>query len=136
MPLIDWKPEFSVEIPSIDAEHRKLIDYVNELHEAMRAGKSAEILGKVVKGLVDYTKTHFAREEKLMKDHGYGELDRHAGEHAALIKQVGDVVARFEANKTTGLSIEVSTFLRDWLQKHILGTDKRYSAHLKAKGVK
>ena len=55
---------------------------------------------------------------------------------ALVIRQVGDVAARFEANRTVGLSIEVSTFLRDWLQKHILGTDKRYSAHLKAKGVR
>ena len=34
------------------------------------------------------------------------------------------------------LSIEVMDFLKDWLIKHILATDKEYSVFLISKGVK
>lgn len=136
MALFDWKPEYSVEIASIDAQHKKLVDFINELHDAMRAGKGAEALGKVLKGLVDYTKNHFAAEEKLMAEHGYADLAAHKAEHEALLEKVGEVTAKFEQSKGSGLTIDVMNFLRDWLTKHILGTDRKYSAHLKAKGVK
>lgn len=136
MALITWKPEYSVEIASIDLQHRKLVDLVNELHDAMRDGRGGDALGKVLRGLVDYTKNHFAAEEKLMADAGYADLPAHLVEHRELLKKVGEIAERFEKTKGAGLTIEVMNFLRDWLTKHILGTDKKYAPHLKSKGVK
>ena len=34
------------------------------------------------------------------------------------------------------LSMEVMNFLKNWLVKHIMGTDKHYGPYLNAKGVK
>lgn len=136
MALIGWKPEYSVDITSIDQQHKKLVDFINELHDAMRDGKGADALGKVLRGLVDYTKTHFAAEEKLMKEHGYGDFAAHLDQHKDLLKKVEEIADKFEKTKGSGLTIEVMNFLRDWLTKHILGTDKKYVPHLKAKGVK
>jgi hemerythrin len=33
-------------------------------------------------------------------------------------------------------SMEVMEFLKNWLNDHILGTDKKYGPHLASKGVK
>jgi len=41
----------------------------------------------------------------------------------------------YQAGKTS-LTIEVFKFLTDWLNKHILETDKKYSAYLNSKGIK
>jgi len=33
------------------------------------------------------------------------------------------------------MSVEVMEFLKDWLEKHILGTDRKYGPFLNDKGV-
>jgi hemerythrin len=86
--------------------------------------------------LIDYTKVHFAHEEKLMAEHGYPDSPGHKAEHVALAKQVLDVQAKFKSGASAVLSMDVLNFLKEWLLKHIQGTDKKYVAHFKSKGVK
>jgi hemerythrin len=34
------------------------------------------------------------------------------------------------------MSVEILSFLQNWLQNHILTTDKKYSSHLQAAGIR
>ena len=67
MATITWSDNLSVNIKEIDTEHKKLINMINELHSAMGSGKGREAMERSLPGLVDYTKTHFAYEEKLFQ---------------------------------------------------------------------
>ena len=67
MALIDWSESMSVGIPGIDEQHKKLVQMINELHEAMKARKAADVMGKILDELIRYTTTHFGFEEKLMQ---------------------------------------------------------------------
>ena len=58
MSFFEWKDDYSVGIDKIDKQHRKLVGYLNELYESMKAGKGKGTLGAVLKGLVEYTKNH------------------------------------------------------------------------------
>lgn len=132
MAYFNWTSEFSVENISIDEQHKQLFQITNDLHDAMKAGKSKEILSELISRLVDYTKTHFSNEEKLMEKYKYPELDRHKTEHAKLVKKVLDYQKNF--NVTSAItSIDIMNFLKDWLTSHILGTDKKYISYLKGK---
>ena len=71
-----------------------------------------------------------------MKLHAYPNFTAHKAEHDALTKQVLEVQAKFRAGATAALSVEVMNFLKNWLIKHIMGTDKSYGPHLNGKGVK
>ena len=135
MTYFAWNEKYSVHIREIDEQHKKLVSLVNELFEAMQAGKGKDVLGKVLSGLVTYTKSHFATEERLMRDHGYDEYLVHKQVHDSLTKKVLELNAQFQSGQTA-LTIQVSNFLKDWLTNHILGTDKKYSALLNRKGVK
>jgi hemerythrin len=134
MNLINWTNDLSVNIRAIDDEHKKLIAMVNELHSAMGSGKGKEAMGKVLAGLVEYTKTHFATEERLMEKHAYAGYLNHKAQHDALTKQVVDLNAKFQEGKTM-VTVEVMNFLKDWLAKHILESDKKYSPFLNSKGI-
>lgn len=134
MALITWTENFSVQVQSIDDQHKKLIGLVNDLYDAMRAGKARDVLGKVLSELIDYTVYHFGTEEKLFVKYGYPEYKAHKKEHDDLTKQAVALKEKFD-NGNMMITIEVMNFLKDWLNNHILGTDKKYGPFLSAKGV-
>ncbi len=135
MAFFDWKAEYSLELSEIDGQHKKLVEMLNELYVALKAGEGREALGGILAGLVNYTKTHFATEERLMKSYGYPGYLEHKEKHEKMAAKVLGYVQKFEANEIKS-PIEISNFLKDWLKKHILSTDKAYSPFLKEKGVR
>lgn len=135
MALLEWKETYSVSVQKYDEQHKKLISLINNLHAAMSAGKGKEALGVIFTELIEYTKHHFADEEAEFKKHKYPEIALHQMEHEKLTKEVLKYYNEFMAGKTN-LSIEILNFLKNWLQNHIMGTDKRYAPFLKSKGVK
>ena len=134
MPLMTWKDEYSVKIQTIDSQHKKLIDLLNQIYDASRLGKGKEVLGKILNELVVYTKVHFTTEEDFFKKFSYPDYVLHKIEHDKLTKQVTDFQEQYEAGNAT-LSIEIMQFLKDWLSDHILGTDKKYVEFLHSKGL-
>jgi len=134
MPLIQWAPKYSVNIREIDQQHQKLMALINELYDGMNAAHSKETLGKVLDELINYTVYHFSTEEKLFQKHGYPESTAHKAEHDKLTKTASELKKKFDANQAQ-ITVEVMNFLRDWLNNHILGTDKKYSGYLNGKGV-
>ena len=135
MALINWSDSLSVNVNEIDLQHRKLIDMINELNEAMKIGKGKDSLGKIINGLISYTATHFKTEEQFFDKFGYPDTVNHKKEHVAFVKKVTDFKIGFEKNNLP-LTVEVMNFLSDWLKNHIKGTDKKYSAFFNQKGLK
>ena len=125
MALLDWNPSFSVDVPEMDAEHKKLISLVNKLNEAMKTGKAKDEMDRVFGELASYTMNHFASEERWMQRVGYPDLERQKIEHQALLKQVTDFKADYDAGKAM-ISVKLMGFLRDWVRNHIQKSDKEY----------
>lgn len=136
MPLMEWNTKLSVGVNTFDEEHKVLVGMVNELFDAVQAGHGREVLGGIVDRLIAYTANHFAHEERFMTLHKYPDLAAHKAEHEALVKQVLDVQAKYHSGATATLSIDVLNFLKNWLVKHIQGTDKKYGPFLTEHGVK
>ena len=134
MALMEWSPVFSVKVKKFDDQHKKLVDLVNQLHDAMKAGQGNAMLGVVLQSLITYTATHFKDEEQVMQANGYPDLVRHKGEHEKLVKQVLDLQKKFQAGGSV-LTMTVMSFLKDWLITHIQGEDKKYGVYLNAKGI-
>ncbi|MHB1687843.1 MAG: bacteriohemerythrin [Ignavibacteriaceae bacterium] len=134
MALINWSDEYSVKIKSIDRQHSKLIDLINELHSAMKEGKGKEFIGKAIDKLIDYTQVHFKHEESLMEKYSYPGYLKHKSLHDDLVRQVLEIKKNFSEGKVV-LSQEVLNFLKKWLVEHIVGTDKQYTSFLNIKGV-
>ncbi|MGA9763558.1 MAG: bacteriohemerythrin [Rhodomicrobium sp.] len=136
MPYMEWSDKLSVGIASIDAQHKKLVEMANGLFDAMKAGHGKEVLGKTLDGLVSYTVTHFNYEEQLFAKTSYPGAAGHKQEHEALKKQVQAIQEKMKLGVSFAQSMEVMEFLKNWLLNHILGSDKAYSPHLAAKGIR
>jgi hemerythrin len=134
MPILPWNNSLAIGIASIDAQHQQLVSYLNELYDAMTAKKGPEVTGRILSQLVDYTVKHFAHEEQFFAQTGYPDSAAHIKEHNDLKQKVGEFGKSFAAGKAT-INAELMNFLRSWLMTHIMQSDKKYVAHLKAKGA-
>ena len=131
MPLIVWKAEYSVENRDLDAQHQKLMDLINELHEGMLQGKGALVLQPVLDRLISYTKNHFKAEEQYMQAAGFPHSLAHKQQHEKLTQEVAQFITDVRSGKLT-LSLQISQFLKQWLDRHILGSDQQYVRHCRA----
>lgn len=134
MALFNWTEDYSVKVNGLDNQHKKLVDLINDLHSAMKEGKSKEVLGRIINELISYTKFHFTAEENLMLQNKYPEYAKHKEEHEAFTKKVMEFEEKFSRGSVV-LSQEIIIFLKDWLINHIQGTDKNYSPYLSNKVV-
>ncbi len=134
MALVDWKDVYTVNISEVDTQHKKLVQLINELHDAVKMGKAKEIMGKVLNDLVDYTLYHFATEEKYFDAYDYPDSELHKKQHKELVEQVAALQKKYESGERV-ITIEVMNFLRDWLHDHIVGSDKKFGPYLNSKGV-
>ncbi|MEO1063794.1 MAG: bacteriohemerythrin [Actinomycetota bacterium] len=129
-----WGPALQVGFGDIDAQHKRLVELVNELNDEMRAGSGRDAVGPVLTELVRYTVDHFAFEERLMQEHDISTSAAHLDEHRQLVAQVASFKEDYEAG-SAAVSVELMTFLRKWLTGHILKSDKALARELKQKGA-
>lgn len=131
MAYFDWAPDMVIDNGIIDADHRKLIELVNALHDATVEGRGREIVGDIITKLMGYTQEHIRREEALMESIHFPNLDKHRSQHRNLMEKAQLIEQRFKAGQITVAS-QLSTLLRDWLSLHIRRSDKEFVPYLKS----
>ncbi len=134
MSLFEWNESYSVGYPEIDTQHKRLFKLAEDLNSAMAAGKGKQMLSQTLANLINYTKGHFASEERLMQRYGYPEYPQHKVEHDKLTAQVLAFQSDFSAGRVM-LSIDLMLFLKNWLSHHIGKIDQKVAAHIKAKAA-
>ncbi len=135
MSLFTWNEKYSVHVEAMDNQHKKLFELITRLHEAMSAGKGNAELEEILRGLKEYTTTHFADEEKYMESFKYTGLAEQKNQHQVFIDKIGGYEKDL-GEKRFGLSIEVLNFLKDWLINHIQTTDAKYTEIFHTNGLK
>jgi len=133
--FVAWEDDLSVGIKSIDDDHKKLLTLINNLQTAVYYPTGEAFERQALKELVDYTKYHFEREEKMMLDNDYQDFEPHKRQHEEMIAQVQAYCKRYEKDPEATIE-EMAEFLKGWLINHIAGTDQKYSDYLIARGVR
>jgi hemerythrin len=120
---------FEIGIAEIDAQHRRLFDLLNQLRSWSGKGYEYAATIDTLNELADYTHTHFAIEESLMRMLRYPDINVHIAEHERLKKMLEEY--RHSILKE-GSRIELSDFIKSWLIDHISKVDRKYVNHLLA----
>jgi hemerythrin-like metal-binding protein len=123
---IAWKSFYTVNHPVLDAEHKQIIEYVNELYVAMNSPMDSEAKKRVLERLVQYTQTHFDHEEKFMREVDYPDLAVHKALHDDMRRRT----IGLRTHLTSVTARDVLVFLKDWLLDHIQGEDKKYASYV------
>ena len=127
MSFWSWDPSLSIGVDVIDEQHKRIVDYINELDVARRES-DRERISEILEGLVDYTLTHFSFEEELMNKSGYPLTDSHRDVHASFAIQIGSYVDQHNAGKD--ISRKLMSDLQIWLTNHIRYQDQDYGQFL------
>jgi hemerythrin len=96
IPLIMWTDSFSVKVTEIDTQHKKLIELINKLYDAMKVGKSKDVMGEILNNLISYTATHFKTEEKYFDLYSYPEKEIHKAGHKQFVETVTKFKTEFD----------------------------------------
>jgi len=129
---LEWGPAWLTGQPVVDADHKMLVQYVNQLNQAMLEGKGQEVAADTLRKLVQYTRDHFAREEAIWQEGGLQSIVEHRQAHAELMAKVEQFQRDFVAGKAA-LSSELMAFLRNWLVGHVFKSDKAGVAEIAAR---
>ncbi len=130
MNQLKWDESFSVQVDELDEQHKKWIDIINQLDDAIDEGEgSLESLYAVQKtflGMEEYSHFHFATEEKHMQSIGFEGLESHKKEHAFFKKRLHKYKKDLE-NGQQVFNNALMKFLVDWLVYHIQEEDMKYA---------
>jgi hemerythrin len=128
MAHLNWTPDLETGIREIDGQHKRIVDYINQLYDA-RDHHDREAVGAVIDEMVDYTLSHFAFEESLMTDAGYMFAGPHKKIHELFTRKVGEYRMRFEAGED--VAADLHAMLSRWLFNHIRNDDRSYTDSVK-----
>lgn len=124
-----WSKDLNTGFAVIDNQHRRIVDYINDLYDARTSGHKKEDIAKVIDELVEYTLSHFTFEESMQEEAHYPYLKAHKKVHDLFAKRVAEYRERFKLGED--VSEELNNLLVTWLFNHIKRDDADYVESLK-----
>ena len=137
MPVI-WRDQMSVANDNIDRDHRYLICLFNSIEMSMNRDDRLELLPAFFQQLLDYTKYHFEREEKIQLKMQFSDYMNHKMEHQRIIENLEQVNGQLQkcvggdvGSLDAAFNKEVLALAREWIIDHLLKTDRELQPLLK-----
>ncbi len=127
-----WTSDLDTGIEVIDSQHRQIVNYINEIHDAIDRSDES-LVYSVLDRLTEYTISHFTFEENLMELAKYPLFPDHKMVHesfTARVRQYHDQVSRTGDVFTTARQVMVD--LQVWLIRHIKREDANYVKYVKS----
>jgi hemerythrin len=124
MKLLRWKEEYSLGIEAVDHEHRELIELINRLYESLTRADPKQTAAAFFGDLLKEISTHFALEEKIMRDEGYGLLGAHKEDHERLLDELREIMDAFEQSSEID-GLDLGQRLDSWFLLHFRTHDAK-----------
>ena len=132
MSAIAWRRQLSVGQPSIDEDHKHLIEYLNDLDAALNARVYLPArVAKILMKLLEYTQEHFSREEKIMQLVRYPKFDDHVRQHHEAVRMIGELSGHFSRDPSHQNAERIYTFTANWLVNHIIMQDTQLTPYVR-----
>lgn len=123
-----WLPEYNTGIEVIDDQHKRILDYINDLQNVDVVSDRAQIK-EILDNIIDYTQSHFTFEESLQEEANYKYRVPHKRVHDLFIKRIEGYRQDFQDGKS--IENEFSEVLAKWLINHIQHDDADYVGAVK-----
>lgn len=132
MRFLNWAEEFGVGHSGLDAEHHRLLEIINDIHNLEQAGQPQGELVGLLHNMEHVTIDHFRHENSVLRLELFGIIgpavvNEHMAEHAAALTDLQSIVIDFRRGTPFG-EHALSENLKRWFIEHAT----KYDAGLKA----
>jgi hemerythrin len=127
--LITWSESMCVGIALLDEDHETIIRLNMRLQDGLERQESITTLAEICARLVAYNKAHFTREEMIMGACAYPDQESHRDEHRCFIQGLSAFMERYAAGPDRIVLREFLSYLREWVDQHVLIEDARMGAY-------
>ena len=117
-----WRESYRTHDGHIDAQHISLFNMSAAFADAVERGEGERVLYGVLFSLLEYTRTHFADEEALLRRIAYPELEKQVSEHKEFVL----TVRKWLDSPSLIDPQQVLTAIEQWLVVHISRSDAAY----------
>ena len=136
MPNISWDPSMTTGVDSLDAQHKQLISWLNDLLSAMSLGRGRSEIEGLLNQLGVYAATHFRDEEECMARYECPVAAANAAAHKDFVVTFTSFKREFERDGASAhLVVRVESELMRWLSGHIKRTDTQLAAYIPYRGA-
>lgn len=154
MPVV-WRKQLTTGNELIDLDHKYLLSLFNSIELAISKPELLRYLPVFYKQLLDFSREHFAREERIQLKIQYPGFAEHKQGHQRLLDHLGALGRQIEAELgplhdgcdhhhdplehlegdpeavRQRLETEVVSIAREWVIDHVVKTDKQVLPYLK-----
>ncbi len=127
--LIEWKEKYQTGRPEVDHEHRELVALINQLHDEASNSGDADVEG-FFGDLFAAISSHFALEERAMREASYAGYGDHKNDHERLLDDLRDIMESWEQASRPSWSSQLAAALDAWFTVHFATFDARLHAVL------
>jgi HAD superfamily hydrolase (TIGR01509 family) len=127
---IQWKDRYNIGYKEIDAQHKGLLDVLNQLMDLVGERRDPELVAGIFHRLCEYVLTHFATEERYMRACGYPRQTEHEALHSSFVQRLLELNGTYDPADPR-LVDEALEFLKHWYLDHIMKTDQDYVPFLR-----
>lgn len=125
--MIKWDDRYLIGVEIIDEQHKELFRIAEEAFDLLKNDFLVDKYDKVIE-LIEELKTyavhHFETEEAYMLEIGYKKYFTHKTIHDDFVEKVKKVDLKAMDENQEEYLLSIITFVVDWIEQHILGTDK------------
>ncbi len=124
MQAIKWDESMSTGVDSLDAQHKQLIAWLNNLLVCMSEGRGRAEIDGLLSQLGAYATLHFGNEEECMEKWKCPFAAQNVAAHKEFVATVQNLRDEFDrSGPTSHLVVRVESELMRWLSTHIKRTD-------------
>jgi hemerythrin len=119
---LGWRSDYATGHPILDRDHKLLLDTIATLFDGWCDHGT---INDILRMLERYVIAHFEREETIMRLTQYPDQAAHQAQHEGFRATVARLRARWASHDDGGIKAEIAQELSQWLQGHILDSDRR-----------
>jgi hemerythrin len=126
MPLLSWKPEYSVNREDLDHHHQEMFHILNSVYDNLMDSQELSFLIPSIDRLSAIANYHLSIEEQCLREMHVPDIEHHIAKHREFTESIEMIRSDYQDNYLEA-SKELIILLGEWLFNHVLKEDRKYS---------